>query len=468
MKRFSALLFVGLMLTGCAIGPNYKRPAVPSQPQFRGPDNTLTPAAAKSIADEKWFDLFHDDVLKQLVDTALAQNYDVRIAAERVLENRAQFGITRSYELPEVDASAQFDAIRNSRIGSFRFLPNNANLDVSYTQAGFSLSWELDVWGRLRRLTEAARAQYLASEQARRGVITTLVADVTTSYFDLRELDLELEIGQKTRALAQDGLRLTELRHTRGVVTGLDVSQAQQLLYTATAQIAATQRGIQQGEDSLSLLLARNPGPIPRGKTLDALVAPPDIPAGLPSALLDRRPDIRQAEDMLIAANAEIGAAKAEYFPQITLTSFVGGQSRALTDLFTGPGRQWSFVPTATLPIFNAGRIHANVKLTEAQQREAVLNYQKTIQTAFREVSDSLIGYTKTKEQRSQQELLVKALENSDRLSRLRYKGGLDSFLQVLDADRNLFEGQLTLAQLKRDELLSVVNLYRALGGGWQ
>ena len=458
-----ALAFV--LLTGCAVGPNYKRPAVAVPAQFRGA--TEAPGAG-SLADVKWFDLFQDDVLKQLVKTALERNYDLRIAAERVLEARAQFGIQRSELFPTLNASGEFSAVRSSRIGSIPFLPPGASTDVSFTQAGFTLGWELDVWGRLRRLTEAARAQYLASEEARHGVITTLVADVTTTYFGLRELDLELAIAHQTRDIAENGLRLTTLRRNRGVATGLDVRQAEQLLYTATGQIAAIERLIGQTENALSVLLALHPGDIPRGKALEEFVVPPQAPAGLPSALLERRPDIRQAERSLIAANAEIGAAKAQYFPQISLTGFLGGQSRALSDLFTGPARSWNFAPAATLPIFNAGRIRSNVRLTRALEREALVNYEKTIQNAFREVSDALIGYRKTTEQRAQQELLAGALRETDRLSRLRYQGGLDSYLQVLDAERNLFQGELLLAQLRRQELLAVVQLYRALGGGWE
>jgi multidrug efflux system outer membrane protein len=412
--------------------------------------------------------LFQDDALRELVNTSLAQNYDVRIAAERILQARAQLGITQSQLFPTINGSGQFDAVRGSRIGGNRFVPPSISLDSSYTQAGFSLSWELDVWGRLRRLTEAARAQYLATEEARRGVITTLVGDVTTAYFDLRELDLELEIARKTLDIAANSLRLTTIRRDRGVATGLDVRQAEQFLYTATATIAAVERQIAQTENALSLLLGRSPGDIARGKTLEQIIAPAQVPPGLPSSLLERRPDIRQAERNLVAFNAEIGAAKAQYFPQISLTGFLGGQSRALSNLFTGNGRSWNFAPAAVLPIFNAGRLRANVRFTEAQEREAALNYERTIQGAFREVSDSLVGYGKTGEQRTQQELLVAALRETDRLSTLRYRGGLDSYLQVLDAERNLFTGELRLAQLRRDELLSVVQLYRALGGGWQ
>jgi NodT family efflux transporter outer membrane factor (OMF) lipoprotein len=464
IQRTFALLTLIVFLSACAVGPNYKRPSVPAPPQYRGAEQ---PAAPESLADSKWFDLFDDDVLKQLVSTALDKNYDLRMAAERVLQARAQLGVSRSALYPDVEARASFTANRGSSIGSFPFIPRGTNLDVSYTQAGFALGWELDVWGRIRRLNEAARAQYLASEEARRGVLTTLVSDVSVTYFNLRELDQELEIARKTEGVAKDGLRLIQLRRDEGAVTGLDVRQAEQLLYTATAQIAAAEREIAQAENALSLLLGSSPGDIPRGKSLDDFPTDRQVPAGLPSDLLGRRPDIRQAEQDLISANAEIGAARAQYFPQISLTSFLGGQSRALSDLFTGPARSWNFAPAAALPIFNAGRIRSTVKFTEAQQRELLINYEKTIQTGFREVSDSLIEYHKTEDQRVQQALLVGALRESVNLSELRYRGGLDSYLQVLDAQRNLFQGELTLARLRQQELAAIVQLYRALGGGW-
>ena len=464
MRPSIPMLFGALLLAGCAVGPKYKRPAADVPPQFRG----AAAAGPQSLADVQWFDLFQDDVLKQLVRTSLEQNYDLRIAAERVLQARAQLGIARAGQLPEIDATALFGASRSSLIGSNRLVPANSKLDVAYTQAGFSLGWELDVWGRVRRLKEAARAQYLATEEARRGVLTTLVGDVASTYFELRELDLELDISHKTRDIAEQGLHLTTVRKNRGAATGLDIKQAEQLLYTATALSAGTERSIAQTENYLSLLLGRGPAAIPRGKPLEAFAAPAQIPAGLPSSLLERRPDIRQAEQNLIAANARIGVAKAAYFPQISITGFLGGQSRALENLFTGPARLWTLTPVADLPIFDAGRIRSTVRLSQAAQREAVLTYQKSIQNAFREVSDSLIGHQKTTEQRRQQELLVGALRESTRLSMLRYRGGMDSYLQVLDSQRNLFSGELVLAQLRRDEMVSVVQLYRALGGGWK
>jgi multidrug efflux system outer membrane protein len=454
---------MALLLTGCAVGPNYQRPAVTAPPQFRAA--TGVPG---SPGDTKWQDLFQDEKLRDLITIALAENYDIQIASARVLQARARYGISRADLFPTIDGSVSLTSQRASSIGSTVFIPSGTNLASTFTQAGFNLNWEIDLWGRIRRLNEAARAQYMASEDARNGVKTTLIGDVSTGYFNMREADLELEIGKQTKEVAERSLRLTTVRRDRGVATSLDVYQSQQFLYTATSQIAAAEREIEKDENLISLLIARNPQAIPRGKALTDYQLPPELPSGLPSDLLERRPDIRQAEDTLIAANANIGAAKALYFPQITLTGLLGVQSRQLANLFTGPARDFAIVPQATFPIFNAGRLRNNVRLTEAEQQEALVAYQKAIQTAFREVSDALIGYAKTKEQRAQEELLVQALRNTDRLSTLRYRGGLDSYLQVLDAERNLFSGELDLARLRRDELVSIVSLYRALGGGWQ
>lgn len=467
-SRAVATALVLISLTGCAVGPNYKRPAVQTPAKYRQPVQVTEPPSKGSLADLQWAELFGDEVITRLVKTALAQSYDLQAASQRVLQARAQLGVTKSQLFPQITASGNFTATRTSSIGSFNFIPAGSNLAVSYTQAGMNLSWELDIWGRLRRLTESARAQFLAQDEARHAVISSLIADVITTYLTLRELDLELEIGVKTRDIGQNGLKLTNLRKDRGVATGLDVRQAEQLLYTATAQIAATERAIAETENMLSVLLGQNPGDVPRGKPLVDLGTPTKVPAGLPSDLLERRPDIRQAEQTLVSANAQIGAARALYFPQINLTGLFGVQSRALGNLFSGPARYQNIAPTGTLPIFNAGQIRNNVRLTEAQQREALATYRKTIQTAFQEVSSSLADYEKNREQRNQEELLVKALQDTDRLSTLRYKGGLDSYLQVLDAQRNRFSGELTLAQLRKNELLSVVALYRALGGGWQ
>jgi multidrug efflux system outer membrane protein len=461
-------LLAVLLTAGCALGPNYKRPAIEAPASFRGDVTTAGgQTTAGSLADLKWFDLFRDDTLTGLVNTALTQNFDTRIAAERVLQARALFRITRSDQFPAIDGSAAVNAVRASQAGANRAIPEGADTDVSYAEIGFSLGWELDVWGRLRRLTESARAQYLATEEAQRAVVTTLVGDVTETYLALRALDLELEIAARTRDAARRNLELTEARRERGIASGLDVRQAEQLLYTATSQLAGLEREIAQTENALSLLVGNVPGDIPRGAPLEAFQAPPAVPAGLPSSLLERRPDIRQAEQQLIAATAQIGASKAEYFPRISLTGFLGTQSRALSNLLTTPAATWSAGLGAVAPLFNAGRTRANVQFTEAVQREAVVNYQRTIYTAFREVSDSLAGYRKTAEQRVQQERLVEALREATRLSSQRYEGGLDSYLPVLDAQRNLFQGELDLARLRQLELASIVQLYRALGGGW-
>ena len=465
----STYIRIGVTVAACAVavsctlGPDYKRPPIETPSAHRGSSQ----ATAESLADLKWFELFKDDQLTQLVDTALKQNFELRIAAERVLQARAAYGITRADQFPAVDVSGSVTALRNSEVGATQGLPPGVDTSVSYTQYGFSLGWELDVWGRLRRLSEAARAQYVATEEGRQAVVTTLVADVTDTYLALRALDFELEIAKRTRDVASDNLRLIQERRNIGVASGLDVRQAQQLLYTATGQIASLEREIAQAENALSLLLGQAPADVPRGRPLDAFQAPPSVPVGLPSALLERRPDIRQAEQQLIAANAEIGAAKAEYFPRISLTGFFGGQSRALAELLTGPGRVASASLGATAPIFNAGKTRSNVRLAEAVKGELLVNYQRVIYTALRDVADSLAAYTKTSEQRAEQERLVEALRGSAELSTERYQGGLDSYLPVLDAQRNLFEGELQLARLHQQQLSSIVQLYRALGGGW-
>jgi multidrug efflux system outer membrane protein len=452
------------------MGPNYTRPTVPAPPEFRGTvlDTGQPPTA--SLVNTRWLDLFDDAQLTEYIQTALDKNYDLRIAVARVLEQRAQAGIVRSELFPTVSASLGLTTARSSQNGQTSFPPNfPIKLEAEYSQIGGGLaSWEIDVWGRLRRLTEAARAEYLASEDNRRGVVTTLIASVASAYFQLCELDLELAIAERTVITREDGLRLTTARRDRGVTSSIEVRQAEDLLYTANATIAQIQREIEQTENSLNLLMGRSPGEIVRGKSFDEQRTPSAIPAGMPSSLLERRPDIRAAEENLIAANARIGAAKAAYFPEITLTGFFGTQSRALGELLSGPNKTWNFVANLSQPIFNGGRLRSGVRLSEAAQQEAVAQYEKTIQTAFREVSDALIGYGKTRDQRLVQEQVVRARQETRRLAQLRWQGGLDSYLQVLDAERNLFQGQLDLARLRLGEFLSIVELYRALGGGWE
>jgi len=465
----TTVLLIAAVTGACTVGPDYKRPPVEMPASFRGDDAAGQPAAANaaSLADVKWAELFQDDTLTALVTTALEQNFDLRIAAERVLQARALLGVSRSERFPTIDGSVQATTTRLSRTGANGNIPEDVSADLSYTRLGFALGWELDVWGRVRRLNEAARAQYLSSEEARRGVVTTLVADVITRYLALRAFDAQIEIAQRTRDVGAEGLRLTTARRDRGLVSGLDVRQAEQLLYTATGQIAGFERNVAQTENALSLLLGGVPGDVPRGLVLGDFRTPPSVPAGLPSSLLERRPDIRQAEQELVAANAQIGAVKAEYFPRISLTGFLGLESRALSDLLSGPASTFTATLGATAPIFNAGRTRNNVQFAEAVQREAVVNYRRTIYSALREVADALAVYRKTAEERGEQERLVEALRQSAGLSTQRYRGGLDSYLQVLDAQRSLFQGELDLTRLRWQELTAIVQLYRALGGGW-
>jgi multidrug efflux system outer membrane protein len=423
-----------------------------------------------SLADLKWWEVFKDQRLQELERTALLQNYDLRDAAARVEAARANLGIARSNQLPNLYAGADITTTRFSRNGS---LPLPAVLVPSqnrtYGQAALNLlSFELDIWGRLRRATEAARANLLGAEENRKAVTITLVSQVADAYFSLRELDDELEISRRTLATRQESLELTKNRQAGGVATLLDLRQGEQLVYTAAETIPTLQLQIEQMENQISLLLGKNLGEVLRGRSLIEQQMPPEVPAGLPSALLERRPDIRAAEDNLIAANAQIGVAKAAYFPQISLTGFLGGQGNQLSSLFSGPSGIWSFVPQVTQPIFTAGRLKSNVKLQEALRDSTLVQYEKAIDTAFTEVSNALIAHQRVRESRVQQELLVGALQDRTRLAYLRYRGGVDLLLNALDADRDLFQAELTLSQIRFSELDSVVQLYKALGGGWQ
>lgn len=467
--RFLICLAAAGVLTGCTVGPNYSRPAVQTPQTYRSPSPQLTPETA-SLADLKWWEVFKDEKLQDLVRTALVENYDLRDAVTRVEAARANLSITRSQQLPNFDASGVLTTTRLSRDGSLplpaSFVPNQ---NRTYGQATLNLlSFEIDIWGRLRRATEAARANLLSAEENRKAVVTTLVSDVATSYFSLRELDYELEISKQTLHTRQASLKLIQNRQGGGVATLLDRRQGEQLVYTAGETIPEVQQRIEQTENQISLLLGKDPGEITRGRALTEQELPPEVPTGLPSSLLERRPDIRAAEANLIAANAEIGVAKAAYFPQISLTGLLGGQSTQLSNLFSVPNRVWTLAPQVTQPIFTAGRLRSNVKLAEAQQKSALIQYQKAIQTAFTEVSNSLIAHQRVRESRVQQELLVTALEDRKRLAYVRYRGGVDTLLNALDADRDLFQSQLELSQIRLNEVLSLVELYKALGGGWQ
>jgi multidrug efflux system outer membrane protein len=463
MKPRLFLLSAAFLLSGCTVGPNYKRPSVAVPGSYRG---TISDEAAQTklaaLGDQKWWDIFQDDQLRTLIRSALTQNYDSRIAASRVLEAQAQVGITRADQFPSVGAGA---GMSDTRTAQSKFLPA---FETSTGQVNLAAAWDLDFWGKYRRATEAARANLVASEWVRREVLSTLVANVANAYFQLRALDLQLEISKRTLNSRQESLRLTRILAEGGSTTLLDVRQAEQLVFTASAEIPVLEQQIEQQENFLSILLGQNPGGIRRGQTLTEQHQPPYVPAGLPSALLERRPDIQEAEAQLVAANAEIGVARAAYFPQISLNGAGGFQSSALTSLFTGPAGAWSFGASLTQPIFTGGRLRSQVRLAEARQQTAVLSYQQSIQGAFRNVSDGLVAYRKTREFRTQQELLFRSAEDAARLSHMRYNGGVTGYLEVLTNETNAFSTELGLVQARLNELLALVQLYQALGGGWQ
>ena len=428
---------------------------------YRGLAPETVPQTAASLADEKWWTLFQDPELQSLIREAISQNYDLRIAATRVLQAQAQLGITRADQLPTVTGGASSS---NERLPATRITPS---FETSPTEVNLSLFWELDFWGKFRRATEAARANLLANEWAQKAVLWTLVSNVASAYFQLRELDLEMQISRDTLASRKESLRLVQVREKGGTTSLLEVRQSEQLVYTAAANIPDLERRIEQQENLISILLGRNPSPITRGKSLVEYAISPTVPVGLPSSLIQRRPDIESAEQQLIAANARIGVARAAYFPQIALTAIGGYQSSALTDLFTSPAGLWSVGGQLVQPIFTGGRIRSNVRLTEAQKQESLLTYQYTVQQAFREVSDSLVAYRKNQEFRAQQELLAASAQDATRLSEMRYRGGVTSYLEVLDSNTRYFDAQLGLAQAQLNERLALVQLYNALGGGW-
>jgi outer membrane protein, multidrug efflux system len=467
--RTIAAGFAVSLLAGCTVGPNYRRPAVQTPDAFRAAE----PAPAlpsSSLADLKWFEIFKDEKLQDLVRTALIQNYDLRDAIARVDAARATLGITRSAQFPQLSAGGAVNIDRLSRDGAepipVALLPSQ---NRNWGEASLNLlSFEVDLWGRLRRASEAARAILLSTEENRKAVVITLIGDVATAYMSLRELDNELEISERTLASRKASLELTRARQTGGVATLLDLREAEQLVYTAAQTIPVLQQQIEQAENNISLLLGKPPDGVIRGRGLTQQELPPSVPAGLPSALLDRRPDIRAAEQNLIAANAQIGVAKAAYFPQVSLTGLLGGESTQLASLFSGPHSVWSFVPQVTQPIFTAGRVRSGVRLVEAERDSALAQYDKAIQTAFTEVSNALIAHRRVGESRVQQEALVAALRDRVRLAYLRYRGGVDTQLDALVADTDLFQAEVSLSQIQLNELLSVVQLYKALGGGWQ
>jgi multidrug efflux system outer membrane protein len=464
ISRALSLSMCAALWSACRVGPRYVRPPVDAPATFRGA--AADSAHSASLGEATWWNVFGDEELQKLIAEALGENYDVRVAAARILQARAQLTITRADQFPTVTANANATGERTpaTRQGGFA-IP--ASTQALY-HVDATVAWEIDFWGKFRSATEAERATLLGTQWAARAVLVSVVDLVAQGYFTLRELDLELAIARRTLTARQESLRLTRVAESGGTVSMLDVREAEQLAYTAESVITDTERLITQQENALSILLGRNPGPIPRGRPLVDQPEPPEVPAGLPSSLIERRPDIRQAEQTLIASTARIGVAQAALFPDITLTGTGGFQSNALSTLFSGPAALWSISGGLVQQIFNAGRLKANIRLTEAEQLEFVYTYQQTVKQAFREVSDALVGYQKTRELRRQLTELVAATQDAARLSDIRYRGGVASYLEVLTSQTNSFNAELTLARGRLNELLALVQLYAALGGGWQ
>jgi multidrug efflux system outer membrane protein len=460
-KSLCAILSSGLLVS-CAVGPKYHRPAVQTPAAFRDiAADSQQRAQAASYADLPWWQVFQDPKLQELIRTALRQNYDLQLATERINAARAQVAITRSSLFPQVSGNANFSGGKENTVQArYNFL----------TLTG-DAAFQLDFFGRLRRATEAARAELLATEDARQTLILTLVSDLANDYFSLLQLDLQLQITRETVKTQTDSVKLTNLRLDRGVATKLDVLQAQQVLDTANAQIPDLEREIAQEENAISILLGDYPHDIARGLPLVEQTLPPEVPPGLPSSILERRPDIREAEQILIASNAEIGVAKAQFFPQIALTGSGGGsfgRSSIFSSLMASQVGIWSYGTQVSQPIFTGGALRGNLRLAKSGNQQALIAYRQTIQRAFGDVSDALIGYEKLHEVRVRQQDTVSDLEETVRISTLRYRGGTTTYLEVLDGQRSLYSAELTLASARGDEYRSVVQLYKALGGGWQ
>jgi len=453
-----------ILLSGCNVGPKYTRPNITAPPAYRGADETPVSSGAKSsLADEQWSAVYQEPELQQLIAKALKNNYDVRIAAQHILEQQAQVRITRSQQFPSVTVGgtgigATLPASLGTQIGS-------PLVDGSFN---VSAAWTPDFWGFYRKQTEAARAQLLAQTWAQRVVRMTLVQEVATSYLQLRALDRQLEITKNTLKARQDSVDLTRTLESGGSVPLSDVRQAEQLLYTATSEIPQLEQQIQQQENALTFLIGENPGPVAH-KDPSALTPPPqDLPTGLPSELLERRPDIQQAEATLIAANAQIGVARAQFFPSLSISASGGVGGDSISSIFDPAGKTIYGLGTLAQPLFEGGKLRGQLQLSQATKEEMVITYQKTIAGAFRDVSNALIALNKQRAYREQQELLVAAAQDSTRLARMRYQGGSTSYLEVLTTDSNLYSAQLNLVTAQQNEALSLVQLYSALGGGWQ
>ncbi len=460
MWRIVALALLSLILGGCMTGPDYQRPVVETPQAWRFEEQ-----AVSDLADTLWWEQFNDPVLNGLIDAALRESKELKIATARLEEFRGRYDLARAALFPQVGAAASAGQQRVTEFGQVP-LPSTATNPVELYQGSFFASWEIDLWGKLRRGTEAARANLFGTEEARRGVTLTLVASVAGAYVNLRNLDRQLEIARDTAMSRAQAQRIFTLRFQAGFVSELELTQAKSEYERALAAIPSFEKAIAQQENALSILLGRNPGAIARGKKIDELGLPA-VPAGLPSDLLARRPDIRQAEQDLIAANAQIGIARARYFPDISLTGMFGWQSTRLSQLFTGPARIWSWAVPATQPIFTGGSIASQVKAVEALRDEALFQYQKVIQNAFRDVEDALVDQQRTRERLATQARQVGSLQRYAQVARLRYDNGYTSYIEVLDAERSLFDAALAYSQTQGALFQALINLYKAMGGGW-
>jgi multidrug efflux system outer membrane protein len=442
------------------VGPDYVRPAVETPSAWR-----IDYPKAAEVANTKWWEQFDDPVLNELIETALRENRDVRIAAARVDQFAGALTSTRSQMFPTIGYGADVSRTRASRLG-FPPIPEPADPYFTLYQASLGASWQLDLFGRVRRLSEAAQAQVYASEEAQRGVVLTVVAGVSSSYILMRALDRQLEIAQATAANFGETARIFDRRFQAGIVSQTEVSQIQSQYQQALAAIPAIGQQVAAQENLISILLGRNPGPVARGKTIDQLAAP-RIPADLPSALLERRPDIRQAEQNLVAANANIGAARALYYPTISLTGVLGSVSTAFGDFLSGPATAWSLAAGLTGPIFTFGAIEGQVASAEAGQRQAVLSYQATIANAFRETNDALVGSLNKARESEVQARRVAALRDFARHSKRRFDAGIAGYLDVLVAENELFAAELVSVRTQAERYTQLVAVYQAMGGGW-
>jgi len=460
MRKFIMVIFIALTLAGCMVGPDYQRPTVEMPLSWR-----VEEKYAQDLANTAWWRQLDDPVLNELIATAISENKDLLIATARVDQFAARYGVVRADLYPQFGASAQFGQQQVTE-KSGNSLPSGYNTVTGNQQAVLNASWELDIWGRIRRSSEAARASLLSSEEGRRGVILTLVSSVAVSYVNLRNLDKQLEISRQTAELRRNSYELFVLRYEGGIINEMALAQSRSEYEQAMATIPQIQKSIALQENAINVLLGSNPGSVSRGKSIDDLKLP-IVPEGLPSDLLERRPDIKQAEQNLVAANAQIGVAKAAYFPAISLTGLFGFASSDFSDLFTGSAKVWQYSAPITVPIFTAGRISSQVKVTEAIQQQYLYQYQQSIQTAFREVNDALADQNLTRKQLEAQKQRVSALRIYADLARIRFDNGYSSYIEVLDAERSLFDVELAYVQTQGSLFQALINLYKAMGGGW-